>query len=273
MLGPIVMKSTLGSVRDTTLGTFSGSMKLEREGGIEAYYSDMSGPRAELSEAAAAVAYELGARRMRAILDLPIDEQGSVSLDALAALPFSLRQRRRRRPVLLWELVAAYAGRTDSDADIEGIGRRHALAKAAIGMPLDADIIQQAKAWVRQSAGIKTREREAADVFLHEIETLDTSKQQLSQQTTDMAHLPEQRSSLWERLQAHAKTIHGSASIKSHPDSHELDDWNLYGPRSAKIFELVERLALEHDMRVFDIERIIEEALQGKLDQLESRPK
>jgi hypothetical protein len=54
-----------------------------------------------------------------------------------------------------------------------------------------------------------------------------------------------------------------------HPDSHELNDWQLYGPKTIRIFELVVRLAQDHGMRVSAVEQIIEEALQHKLNQLQ----
>ncbi|EEX90558.1 MULTISPECIES: hypothetical protein [Brucella] len=57
---------------------------------------------------------------------------------------------------------------------------------------------------------------------------------------------------------------------KHHPDSHALDDWQLYGPRSGEIFNLICRLAYDHDMRLVDIERIMEEALNAKLLKLNS---
>ncbi|MGH6763031.1 MAG: hypothetical protein ACRECW_15770 [Phyllobacterium sp.] len=60
-------------------------------------------------------------------------------------------------------------------------------------------------------------------------------------------------------------TDKGNPDRKHHPDSHELDDWPLYGPKSGTIFDLVSRLAYEKGMRVADIEKLIEEALQSKL--------
>jgi hypothetical protein len=52
-----------------------------------------------------------------------------------------------------------------------------------------------------------------------------------------------------------------------HPDSHELDDWQLYGPKNIRIFELVVQLAEDHGMRVSAVEKTIK-ALQRKLEQL-----
>lgn len=50
-----------------------------------------------------------------------------------------------------------------------------------------------------------------------------------------------------------------------HPDSHELDDWPIYGPKDPQISKLVERLALRHRMRVKDIEALIVTALEEQL--------
>jgi hypothetical protein len=52
-----------------------------------------------------------------------------------------------------------------------------------------------------------------------------------------------------------------------HPDSHELDDWQLYGPKNIRIFELVSRLVQDHGMSVSAVEKTIE-ALLRKLEQL-----
>jgi hypothetical protein len=55
-----------------------------------------------------------------------------------------------------------------------------------------------------------------------------------------------------------------------HPDSHEINDWQPYGPEDNRIIELVIRLAQDHGMRVSAVEQIIEEALQRKLKQLQN---
>jgi hypothetical protein len=55
-----------------------------------------------------------------------------------------------------------------------------------------------------------------------------------------------------------------------HPDSHELDDWQLYGPKNIRIFELVVRLTQDHGIRVSAVEQILEEALLRKLKQLQN---
>ncbi len=51
----------------------------------------------------------------------------------------------------------------------------------------------------------------------------------------------------------------------NHPDSHELDDWPLYGPRNPKIARLVVQLAEQHRMRLADIEAIMLAALSRQL--------
>ena len=50
-----------------------------------------------------------------------------------------------------------------------------------------------------------------------------------------------------------------------HPDSHELHDWHLYGPKNSEIVDLVERLAFEHGWRVARIELLIVDALKARL--------
>lgn len=50
--------------------------------------------------------------------------------------------------------------------------------------------------------------------------------------------------------------------LGQHPDAQELRDWPLYGPRDPEIARLVERLALEQNRRVSDIERLIVDALR-----------
>ncbi len=53
---------------------------------------------------------------------------------------------------------------------------------------------------------------------------------------------------------------------RHHPDSHELDDWPLYGPKDGRIADLVWDLAYDHGMRVLEIEAILLKALQSELD-------
>jgi len=51
----------------------------------------------------------------------------------------------------------------------------------------------------------------------------------------------------------------------THPDSHELHDWPVYGPKNIEVAELVERLALDHGLRVREIENILLAALRSRL--------
>ena len=53
--------------------------------------------------------------------------------------------------------------------------------------------------------------------------------------------------------------------LSQHPDAQELRDWLLYGPRDPEIARLVERMALEQNMRISDIERLIVDALTAAL--------
>lgn len=62
-------------------------------------------------------------------------------------------------------------------------------------------------------------------------------------------------------------------TARHHPDSHELDDWGLYGPKDPEISRLVSRLALDHGMRVHDIEDLILQALKDRLASEEARSK
>jgi hypothetical protein len=52
---------------------------------------------------------------------------------------------------------------------------------------------------------------------------------------------------------------------KNHPDSHELHDWPLYGPKDPEIANLVDQLAYDHGLRVREIETIILRALNERL--------
>lgn len=60
---------------------------------------------------------------------------------------------------------------------------------------------------------------------------------------------------------------------RHHPDSHELNDWPVYGPKNPEIARLVDRLALDHGLRVRDIEAIILQALKDRLALEETRRK
>jgi hypothetical protein len=56
-----------------------------------------------------------------------------------------------------------------------------------------------------------------------------------------------------------------------HPDSHELDDWAIYGPKDPQISTLVARPAVHHHMRVMDIEASIVAALLEQLAREETK--
>ncbi|MEQ3644186.1 MAG: hypothetical protein ABNH29_13625 [Paracoccus sp. (in: a-proteobacteria)] len=60
---------------------------------------------------------------------------------------------------------------------------------------------------------------------------------------------------------------------RHHPDSHDLDDWSLYGPRNPEISQLVDQLAFAHGLRVKEIEDFILQALKNRLDEEEARQK
>lgn len=75
-----------------------------------------------------------------------------------------------------------------------------------------------------------------------------------------------------QRLQAFARSQAGNElPVRTHPDSHILDDWVLYGPRDARIEQLVSRLALDHGLRVAEIEDLIIAALERRMLRLEQR--
>ena len=66
-----------------------------------------------------------------------------------------------------------------------------------------------------------------------------------------------------QRLQAFARSQAGNElPVRTHPDSHLLDDWVLYGPKDVRIEQLVSRLALDHGLRVAEIEERIVCALK-----------
>ncbi len=56
---------------------------------------------------------------------------------------------------------------------------------------------------------------------------------------------------------------------RTHPDSHELHDWPIYGPKDPEIANLVDRLAYDHGLRVHEIEEVILRALQSRLSEEE----
>ncbi|TKT69781.1 hypothetical protein [Aquamicrobium sp. LC103] len=117
---------------------------------IEAYYSDLNGPLADISNKAALKAHELGAQRMRALLALPFDASGLVSPEAFAALPPALRCYGGNEPAPIWNIILDFVGYTASRDDPEGSGRQHALARAAIGMLRGVEFTEAAKTWVSE---------------------------------------------------------------------------------------------------------------------------
>ena len=54
---------------------------------------------------------------------------------------------------------------------------------------------------------------------------------------------------------------------RSHPDSHAIDDWHLYGPRDSRIADLVDNLVIHQCMRLADVEKLIVETLERKMDE------
>jgi hypothetical protein len=56
-----------------------------------------------------------------------------------------------------------------------------------------------------------------------------------------------------------------ASPVRTHPDSHLLDDWGLYGPKDARIEQLVCRLAIDHGLRVAEIEDLIVVTLEQLL--------
>lgn len=52
---------------------------------------------------------------------------------------------------------------------------------------------------------------------------------------------------------------------RPHPDSHELDDWPLYGPKDSEIGSSVGQLAYGHGLRLVEIEAIIAQALRERI--------
>ena len=70
-----------------------------------------------------------------------------------------------------------------------------------------------------------------------------------------------------------ARPLGSSATMKprTHPDSHELDDWPMYGPKDPEIANLVDRLAYDHGLRVYAIEQVILRALRDRVRAEEAR--
>ncbi len=55
-----------------------------------------------------------------------------------------------------------------------------------------------------------------------------------------------------------------------HPDQHAIDDWFLYGPQNQQIEPLVRQLAIEHGLRLAEVEEFIVAALETRLLALKS---
>lgn len=53
-----------------------------------------------------------------------------------------------------------------------------------------------------------------------------------------------------------------------HPDIQALHDWPLYGPKDPRIADLARKLALDHGLRIEEIEAVIEAALAARLQKL-----
>lgn len=72
-----------------------------------------------------------------------------------------------------------------------------------------------------------------------------------------------------QRLQAFVRSQAGNElPARTHPDSHLLNDWALYGPKDAQIEQLVSRLALDHGLRLAEIEGLIVATLERRLAEL-----
>lgn len=142
--------------------------RLVQEGHLEAYYSDQSGPLPNLSNSAAAAAYQLGAKHMLETLRLPVDALGEVS--ATTARPGGTPwDSPRRRAVPLGVLVARLARPAADDKNPHTSGALAALALSAIGTPSDSlDWAKKAKLWARERS--ERLEREQQEPALLELE-------------------------------------------------------------------------------------------------------
>lgn len=83
----------------------------------------------------------------------------------------------------------------------------------------------------------------------------------LSKKGSTMADKKERRS--------HPMHVSNNSFEMRHQDSHALDDWFMYGSKDSRIEQLVRSLALTHGMRIFEIENLIVETLQAKIDSLD----
>lgn len=55
--------------------------------------------------------------------------------------------------------------------------------------------------------------------------------------------------------------------LEKHPDAAAIRDWAIYGPRDPYIASLVERLAIERQMQLDEIEKLIIATLTAKLSE------
>lgn len=53
--------------------------------------------------------------------------------------------------------------------------------------------------------------------------------------------------------------------LQQHPDAAAIRDWALYGPRDPQVAALVERLAIERQMPLDEIEQLIVASLTAEL--------
>jgi hypothetical protein len=90
-----------------------------------------------------------------------------------------------------------------------------------------------------------------------------------TQQSGQMTPLP-LRPLILQAAQTYRMTLSTLRPRPCLPGTHELDDWQLYGPKNIRIFELVVRLTQDHGIRVSAVEQILEEALLRKLKQLQN---
>lgn len=60
----------------------------------------------------------------------------------------------------------------------------------------------------------------------------------------------------------------GETNSRHHPDDHALLDWGIYGPRDARIEQLVWTLAKDHGLRLSEIEELIVDALERRISQI-----
>ena len=136
---------------------------------LEAYRSDRSGPAPNPTEAAAAAAYQLGAKRLAQTLSLPVNDRGEIV--SATFNPFSKSDPAESpRVVLLWKRVAGLAGHGGGDEDPYASGALHALIQVAIGTPFDSlTRAEKAKLWARDRT--ERREQDANGILL-DLETI-----------------------------------------------------------------------------------------------------